>query len=506
MPRSTRFSAVFTVSAGLFAFVAAASALPGCGDGDASDEGSGGTSAAGGSSGSSGAKGGSAGTNSGAGGSGQEGGAGNQGGSTSEGGSGNRGDAGTSGGSESEAGSGNQAGSGNEAGAGGAAGSGHVDEHPLFVAGGWLTTPDEEYIGYLALLTDISAASSVDLEKVVEFPGDIVYGSPGDGSVYVVLATEPTIQRWVLDENEELVLGDEVGLAQYGVADGVRKSAPVFVAADRAYYFDHDTLQLIAWNPSTMQTTEALLLDGLEEEGFGMRTNYLHRDGARLLISASYWRLTDEEGYLKLNRVAIIDTATHDVIYADDTRCGGVAFQATDSNGHLYLASHPGHTAALSVGMAHTEGVSEPAESCIIRVQAGADAFDQDYYVNLNTISGGFTGGIMQGPGDEAYVLTYDGPALTTSDYFRAPRSDAWAIHGITLGNESESYALVPDMPLVSGYGLAFATEVGGVRTPFIIGVKGDLSEGAYYDASDSGGFERALTLPGFPGPALRIR
>jgi hypothetical protein len=505
MPRSTSFSAIFALSAGLFALATAASALPGCGDGDASDEGSGGASAAG-KGGSTGAKGGSAGSDSGSGRSGQEGGTSNQGGSTSEGGSGNQGEAGSAGGSESEAGSGNQAGSSNAAGAGGTAGSGNVDEDPLFVVGGWLTTPDEEYIGYLALLDDISAASAVDLSKVVEFPGDIAYGSPGDGSVYVVLATEPTIQRWVLDEKDELVLGDEVGLAQYGVADGVRKSAPVFVAADRAYYFDHDTLQLVAWNPSTMQTTEAILLDGLEEDGFGMRTNYLHRDGDRLLISASYWRLTNEEGYLKLNRVAIIDTSTHDVIYADDTRCGGVAFQATDSNGHLYLASHPGHTAALSVGMAHTEGVSEPADSCIIRVQAGADAFDQDYYVNLNELSGGFTGGIMQGLGDEAYVLTYDGPELTTSDYFRAPRSDAWAIHGITLGNESESYAPVPDMPLVSGYGLAFATEVGGERTPFIIGVKGDLSEGAYYDASDSDGFEKALTLPGFPGPALRIR
>lgn len=509
MPRSSRFSAIPALSAGLLAFTAAATVLPGCSDGDASDEGDAGSSTAGtsgkgGSSGSNGAQGGSSGSSSAAGGSGQDGGSGNDAGASNQGGktneAGSPGEAGGAAGSESEGGSGNQAGSGNEAGAG------NGDHDALFVAGGWLTTPDEEYIGYLAVLTDISAESAIDLGRVVEFPGDIVYGSPGDGSVFVVLATEPTIQRWVLDENDELVLDDEVGLSQYGIADGVRKSAPVFVAPDSAYYFDGDTLQLVAWNPSTMQTTEAILLDGLEEDGFGMRTNYLHRDGDRLIVSASYWRLTDEEGYLKLNRVAIVDLASHDVIYADDTRCGGVAFQATDSNGHLYFASHPGHTAALSVGMAHTEGVSEPAASCIIRVQSGADAFDQDYYVDLNELSGGFTGGIMQGPGDEAYVLTYEGPALTTSDYFRAPRSDAWAIHSITLGDEAATYARVPDMPLVAGYGLAFAIEVGGARTPFVIGVNGDLSEGAYYDSSDSQSFEKALTLPGFPGPAIRIR
>ena len=376
----------------------------------------------------------------------------------------------------------------------------------LFVVGGWLTTPDDEYVGYLAVLDDLSAASSVDLGNVIEFPGDIAYGSPGDGSVYVVLATEPTIQRWVLDRDRELVLDDRMGLAHYGVTDGVRKSPPIFMAEDRAYYFDQATLQLIVWDPSTMRTLEAISLEGMAEEGYGMRTNYLHRDGDRLLISASYWRLTDEEGYLRLNRVAIIDTPSHEVSYADDTRCGGIAFQASDSHGHLYLASHPGHAAALAVGMAHTAGISEPAPSCILRVKSGESEFDPDYYVDLSELSGGFTGGIMQGPGDEAYVLTYSGPELTATDYFRAARADAWAIHRVTLGDEIDTYSRVPDMSLVAGYGLAFVTPVAGKITPFVITVKGDFSEGAYYDASDSSSFEQALTLPGFPGSAIRIR
>jgi hypothetical protein len=415
-------------------------------------------------------------------------------------GSGAGGKAGSGGSRDGESGSGNAGAESNDG------GTSSVEPSALFVAGGWLTTPDEEYVGYLAVLDDISASSSVDLERVVEFPGDIAYGSPGDGSVYVVLATEPTIQRWVLDANDELKLDGEVGLAQYGVSDGIRKSPPLFLMPDRAYYFDHDTLQLIVWNPTTMLTLRAISLAGLEEEGYGMRTNYLHRDGDRLLVSASYWRLTDEEGYLKLNRIAIIDTTTNAVSYSDDTRCGGVAFHATDSNGHLYVASHPGHAAALSVGMAHTEGVSEPAASCLLRVKSGANEFDPDFYVDLNQTSGGFTGGIMQGPGDTAYVLTYAGPALTTSNYFRATRADAWAIHSIELGAESETYAAVPDMPLISGYGFAFATRVAGEPTPFVITVNGDFSEGSYYDSSDPLGFEKALTLPGSPGAAIRIR
>jgi hypothetical protein len=449
MHRSRRFLSLFTLT-GVLSVVAAATATVGCGEGEAGRPGE--------------SSGGQAGAHSGTG------------------------------------------GSGNAAGESNSGGADAADPDARFVVGGWLTTPDAEYVGYLAVLDDLLASGSVDLDAVVEFPGDIAYGAPGDGSVYVVLATEPTIQRWVLNEKDELQLDRELGLAQYGIADGVRKSAPIFVTSDRAYYLDHDTLQLIVWNPTTMLTVRAIPLGGLEEEGYGMRTNYLHRDGDRLLVSASYWRLTDEEGYVKLNRVAIIDTTTHGVSYIDDTRCGGAAFQATDSNGHLYIASHPGHTAALSVGMGHTEGVSEPAASCLLRVKSGSGEFDPEYFVDLNQMSSGFTGGIMQGPGDTAYVLTYAGPALTASNYFRATRADAWAIHGITLGDETETYAAVPGMPLISGYGFAFTTHVAGKPTPFVITVNGDFSEGAYYDSSDALDFERALTLPGTPGPAIRIR
>jgi hypothetical protein len=47
---------------------------------------------------------------------------------------------------------------------------------------------------------------------------------------------------------------------------------------------------------------------------------------------------------------------------------------------------------------------------------------------------------------------------------------------------------------------------VDGENTPFIITVNGDFSEGAYYNASDANAFEKALTVPGSPGPAIRIR
>ena len=57
-------------------------------------------------------------------------------------------------------------------------------------------------------------------------------------------------------------------------------------------------------------------------------------------------------------------------------------------------------------------------------------------------------------------------------------------------------------------YGIAFTTEVGADRvvTPFVSTVAGDLSEGTFYDVSDSASFEARLSAPGLPLEIGRIR
>jgi hypothetical protein len=59
---------------------------------------------------------------------------------------------------------------------------------------------------------------------------------------------------------------------------------------------------------------------------------------------------------------------------------------------------------------------------------------------------------------------------------------------------------------LQSAYGLAFTTTVDGKAVPYVITVQGDFTEGAYYDVSTPGQFERALTVPGFPAKAILVR
>jgi hypothetical protein len=366
--------------------------------------------------------------------------------------------------------------------------------------GGYLTSADD-WIGYLAVVDDISAAGSIDLAKVVEFPDDMSFASPGNGVVYVGDGGSPVIERWVLDENDELTLDETMGLSQLGVTSGLGIKDPFhFLAEDRAYFIDGESLQVVIWNPQTMTTIDSFSIEGFLEEGLFQGLNYVHRDGDRLLLSARYWRADDTAALL--TRVGIIDTTTDSVTYVDDTRCGNVAFHATDSEDNLYLATHTAQTGTIAVGAA-----GDPvAESCIIRFKAGADEFDPDYYVALDELAEGHAGGIMEGAGDEAFVLKYAGPEYNLDNYAKAHTGANWEIHRLTLGDEAATFEKVPDVELQSGYGLAFTALVDGEPIPYVIAVEGDFSEGAYFDVSKPGRFERALTVPGFPGRAILVR
>ena len=411
---------------------------------------------------------------------------------------GNGGSSGTGASGPGDGGTTSEPGAGNAAGEGGAGSVVEPEPEALYVVGGYQTTTDA-WIGYLSVVKDITSGT-LELTDAIEFPSDMSYASPGNGVVYVGNGGEPVIERWKLDEDDRLVRDGEMGLAQYGIATGLGIKDPFqFLAEDRAYFIDGKSLQVVIWNPQSMETECTFSLEGFAEGDFFVGLNFVHRDGDRLLLSARYWRPDDTAALL--TRVAIIDTTTDQVSYVDDTRCGNIAFHAHDSQNNLYLASHPAQTGYVAAGL----GGTPAAESCIIRFKAGADAFDQDYYVNLDTLVGGNGGGIMQGAGDEAFVMKYAGPAYTIDNVAKAHTSSSWELHRLTLGDEEATLAKVPDLALQSGYGHAFTTTVGNVETPFVITVEGDFSSGAYHDVSQ-GGFEQGLTIPGFPSDAILIR
>lgn len=399
-------------------------------------------------------------------------------------------------------GSGND-GSGGSSGAGvGAAGDGGSPGGDRYAVGVWTTDPSGAWVGNALVVADLTDSTTIDLAQAIPFQDDMVYATPGDGKVYVGRGGEPVVERYALDQKDELVLEERMGLAQYGIASGMGTKDPIhFISKSKAYFIDQDSLQVVIFDPGTMSSEGVFSIEGFEHDDypwFGL--NFVHRDGDRLLLSARYWRADDTAA--PLTRLAIIDTTQDTVRFVDDTRCGNVAFQAHDSENNLYLATHTYQTGAIAVGAA-----GDPAaESCIIRILSGADDFDGSYYVNLDELAGRSAGGIMQGPGDEAFVLVHAGEPLTLDTFADAQKRTEWEVYRITLGDEAATFSKVDGIGLQSGYGLAFSTVVEGEQVPFVVSVKDDFSAGAYWNATNSDTLEQWLSLPGWPGSALKLR
>jgi hypothetical protein len=371
-----------------------------------------------------------------------------------------------------------------------------------WIVGGWITTVDE-YTGYLTVLGDISSNGSIDRSQVVEFGGDMVYASPGGGVVFVGLESAPIIERWGLDANNALEKQDEVSLANYGVTStlGGGRNVMQFVAEDRAYYFDNENLQVVIFDPTSMTTLGSFSIAGLEQEGQELALNFVHRDGDRFIVTARYWDLIDGTT-TPLVRAAIVDATNEAVAYIDDTRCGDIAFDATDDAGHLYLGSHPGHAVYMAAGL---DGEAPPPQ-CLLRIKQGESQFDPEYFVNLSELSGGVVGGLLQGTSDRAYVFQYAGEPITQENWQPSLRGNQWAIYSLSLGDEANTYAPVRGMDSITAYGDSFNTLVNGERTPFLIAVDADFSAGRYYDVSNIDSVVEALSFPGFPGPAISVQ
>ena len=416
----------------------------------------------------------------------------------------------------SEGGAGAGAGAGVGAGGseapGGNAGAGGDDNPPAtpvtsWIVGHWTTDAAGAYLGSVLVLDDLSEEGTVDLAKGEDFGTDISYASPGDGVLFVGRKAQPNLQRFHVLESGELQLTGQLGLDAYGITDTLGRSQPVvqFIDDEHAYYIDLPTLQVVVFNPSatpmTIYPDDGFLIDGLKQEGMEVNVTAVRRDGDRVTVMARYYV---DDNAAPLVKAALIDTKTHSVKYAEDTRCGQVAYAVNDPDGNVYFGSH----GALSIYAAAGLAPEDTPPACIVRIKKGEDEFDADYFVDLEAVSGGgVVGSLLQGVDGNAYVMQYSKEVPTLpADVRNALRDAAWELHVLKLDDAAETYAKVSDVPLGSAYSAAFTTTVGLERVPFLILPGDELKNAYFWDVSDPTAPKRALGFPGTPGDAVPFK
>lgn len=395
-------------------------------------------------------------------------------------------------------------GAGGPAGGGDAAGTGgtSTSDAPLYAVCGLVFTPDGRS-GYLAVVPDLESTTTFDLADTLEFPGGSICAAPGNSNrVYLGIAERAVIQRYSIRDDNALQFDAEFGLSGLGITSPIGRNPLQFLSDTRAYFIDGSTLQVVVWNPETMTIEGSFDIDGLRSDGLLIDVNEVVRDGERLVMSSRYFR-PDGSAEL-LARAVFIDPSDDSVQYAEDTRCGNLAWTAVADNGDIYFASHPSQATRVRTGL----GGNPPSTPCLLRILAGTNEFDPMFFVELNSLTGGQpTGSILAGADNTAYVLAYDEEAvpITAANEGALTVVPAWRYWALSLDGDFSSASVVTAVPAGPVFAVGFTVDRPSGPTPYIVGIR-DLASGTLFDISSPDGFVEAITVPGFPVLALRIR
>jgi hypothetical protein len=141
---------------------------------------------------------------------------------------------------------------------------------------------------------------------------------------------------------------------------------------------------------------------------------------------------------------------------------------------------------------------------CIVRVKAGADGFDPDYFVSAASIGGYAAGGLVGGGGDAAYIKVLDEPSLPElrpEDFDAVWSGAVWQWWRFELGSPIGA-TRVTGVPPASGGGGELVVD----GKAYVRNAAADFSSTTLLDMSREGGPSEQLTLRGYPYGIVRLR
>ncbi|MEM7136689.1 MAG: DUF4374 domain-containing protein [Myxococcota bacterium] len=271
-----------------------------------------------------------------------------------------------------------EAGTGGDGGtqaAGGAGGDG-----ALFSVGSVVVEPTGRTL-FVQTVRDLSGTLS--LEDAIEAPGNSRHWA-FEGAVYVGLGEEPTLIRYLADDNGTLQVDRRLSFQRYGIS-GIPAGA-AFLSADKAYLLLHEALVVVVFDPTDMVILDEIDISDFAKPNLTLETWFVTQDEDRLYVPIR--RVNENSFEIDPNvAVAIFDTVSDEVIgLAEDDRCVAASRPAIGPDGHIYVLGDGRNF--LTQIISEIRGLEVPP-TCILRIRQGEAEFDPEFYVDMNDITGG---------------------------------------------------------------------------------------------------------------------
>jgi hypothetical protein len=256
---------------------------------------------------------------------------------------------------------------------------------------------------YLNLYRSLPADGNIDRATGVEFSGR-AQAAIFNGAIYVFDLDNTAVTRWTVDDALRPIEQETVSFANTGLTVACQ-ICNAFLSEERAFIQNAWSGTLVEWNPTTMLISQTVPLpeSALARDGMDGEFIWPLVTGERVIFAAGW---ADYEGirFGDTAAVAMIDgsreAASLEVV--EDGRCGvnsGIQPFA-DAEGRVYAGGN------WYSGW-HQVGTPElaPNPACLLRLQAGAAAFDPDYYVDLLAATSSRAVSSARGMGDGKMLL-----------------------------------------------------------------------------------------------------
>ncbi|MDC0707458.1 MxcI protein [Stigmatella sp. ncwal1] len=275
------------------------------------------------------------------------------------------------------------------------------------------TTVDGASTSYIAVTSTLDRTEPLSLANAIEVKGRaLVFGPPKKD--YFFVSSGSTVVRYNLTTEGAPQKGETVSFQGQGVTDITEYQHQFrFVSETKAYFFDGSTSQVIIWNPTAMTVTGVLPFSDAKIDNTVMSFSSQPLEVANQVIIPLGWRPSTGTTLTKQAGVLVVNPANDSLKFVKKTfkeneGCGYVRDGVVGADGKIYLSTEAYGAASYRV---HRDDPTM-LKPCLLRFDPQTGAFDDNFFVDLTTLTNGVAAGsVLQGPGGKTYLRVFDDAA-----------------------------------------------------------------------------------------------
>lgn len=258
-----------------------------------------------------------------------------------------------------------------------------ASEHPLVIVTE-LQTPETAF-HYLHIVQDWPSDGKLDESKALE------YGTAGvthvqHGLIYFYRPEEGQYVRYELQSDSTLSRSDPMSFMRYGISGN--NAETIWAADDLAFMVDEDSGQIARWNPSEMKVEQVDPIDPDVLTRDGLKAQFqLGLVAKNRIFTSANWRSWDTNEVHQAAAVGIFDedSPANGPKIVEDDRCAASVSVGNwlDDNDMLYAVGDGAQGFDVEGNPKKT-----PNPQCVVRMKDDGDAFDKDFFIDLQKVTG----------------------------------------------------------------------------------------------------------------------